>query len=144
MSVCRERKEQDSPERASLRVFPFSKARVPLRSFRPAAVSMEDLLRLRLHHPVAVDHTLFREGRINKMSVCRERKEQDSPERASRASRSGYFRPKHNFEYSRFQKLVFRYVPFALRLYRWKIYPISRGADQQNVGLSRKEGARLT
>jgi hypothetical protein len=68
------------------------------------------------------NHTLFREGRINKMSVCRERKEQDSPERASRASRSGYFRPKHNFEYSRFQKLVFRYVPFALRLYRWKIY----------------------
>lgn len=34
----------------------------------------------------------------------------------------GYFRPKHNFEYSRLQKLVFRYVPFALRLYRWKIY----------------------
>ncbi|BGP27206.1 hypothetical protein JCM10295v2_006170 [Rhodotorula toruloides] len=32
----------------------------------------------------------------------------------------GYFRPKVNFEYTSFQRFVFRYVPFALRLYRWK------------------------
>ncbi|GAA5846459.1 hypothetical protein JCM3766R1_001898 [Sporobolomyces carnicolor] len=30
----------------------------------------------------------------------------------------GYFRPKDNFEYSRFTRFVFRYVPFALKLYR--------------------------
>ncbi|BGP57894.1 hypothetical protein JCM8202v2_005543 [Rhodotorula sphaerocarpa] len=34
----------------------------------------------------------------------------------------GYFRAKHNFDYSTFQRFVFRYVPFALRLYRWKIF----------------------
>ncbi|GAA5865082.1 hypothetical protein JCM3774_002125 [Rhodotorula dairenensis] len=34
----------------------------------------------------------------------------------------GYFRPKHNFEYSRLQRFIFRYIPFALRLYRWKIF----------------------
>lgn len=34
----------------------------------------------------------------------------------------GFFRPKHNYQYSTFQRFVFRYVPFALRLYRWKIF----------------------
>ncbi|GAA6049433.1 hypothetical protein NBRC10513_005842 [Rhodotorula toruloides] len=32
----------------------------------------------------------------------------------------GYFRPKVNFSYTPFQRFIFRYVPFALRLYRWK------------------------
>ncbi|GAA6062495.1 hypothetical protein JCM10212_001868 [Sporobolomyces blumeae] len=34
----------------------------------------------------------------------------------------GYFRPKVNFEYSAWQNFVFRYVPFALRFYRWSIF----------------------
>ncbi|GAA6022059.1 hypothetical protein JCM11491_004736 [Sporobolomyces phaffii] len=35
---------------------------------------------------------------------------------------SGYFRPKENFEYSTFTKFVFKYVPFALKLYRWSTF----------------------
>ncbi|GAA5973011.1 hypothetical protein JCM11641_000362 [Rhodosporidiobolus odoratus] len=35
---------------------------------------------------------------------------------------AGYFRPKHNFEYSAVKRFVFRWVPGALRLYRWKIF----------------------
>ncbi|BGP19605.1 hypothetical protein JCM10213_000200 [Rhodosporidiobolus nylandii] len=34
----------------------------------------------------------------------------------------GYFRPKVNFQYSALQKFIFRWVPGALRLYRWKIF----------------------
>lgn len=33
----------------------------------------------------------------------------------------GYYRPKHNFEYSRLQRLLFK-VPGVLRLYRWKLF----------------------
>ncbi|GAA5943803.1 flavin-containing monooxygenase [Sporobolomyces koalae] len=34
----------------------------------------------------------------------------------------GYFRQKENFNYSRFQKFVFRWVPGALRTYRWWLF----------------------
>ncbi|GAA5990351.1 hypothetical protein JCM5350_006889 [Sporobolomyces pararoseus] len=34
----------------------------------------------------------------------------------------GYFRPKENFEYSKLTKFIFRYVPFALKIYRWSIF----------------------
>ncbi|TNY18000.1 FAD/NAD(P)-binding domain-containing protein [Rhodotorula diobovata] len=33
----------------------------------------------------------------------------------------GYYRPKHNFDYSRLQRLLFK-VPGVLRLYRWKLF----------------------
>ncbi|GAA5900840.1 flavin-containing monooxygenase [Sporobolomyces salmoneus] len=34
----------------------------------------------------------------------------------------GYFRSKDNFDYSWFKRLVFRFVPGALRLYRWWLF----------------------
>lgn len=34
----------------------------------------------------------------------------------------GYFRSKDNFEYSWWKKLVFRFVPGALRVYRWWLF----------------------
>ncbi|GAA6044216.1 hypothetical protein JCM8097_002265 [Rhodosporidiobolus ruineniae] len=34
----------------------------------------------------------------------------------------GYFRPKVNFEYSPFQKFIFKWIPGALRFYRLKIF----------------------
>lgn len=34
----------------------------------------------------------------------------------------GYFRPKENFEYSWWKRLVFRFVPGALRAYRWWLF----------------------
>lgn len=62
------------PAEAQFRVFPSSKSRVPLRSFRPAAVSMEDLLRLRLHHPVArhgdLRKRLAREALSGELTSC--------------------------------------------------------------------------
>ncbi|GAA5958421.1 hypothetical protein JCM21900_002189 [Sporobolomyces salmonicolor] len=34
----------------------------------------------------------------------------------------GYFRPKVNFEYSSFQRFIFKWLPGALRCYRWSIF----------------------
>ncbi|GAA5866141.1 hypothetical protein JCM8547_000611 [Rhodosporidiobolus lusitaniae] len=56
----------------------------------------------------------------------------------------GYFRPKINFAYSAFQRFVFRWVPFALRFYRWKIFIeydrniLSRGTGSWTTALREK------
>ncbi|GAA5826672.1 hypothetical protein JCM11251_002849 [Rhodosporidiobolus azoricus] len=57
---------------------------------------------------------------------------------------AGYFRPKVNFEYSAFQRFIFRWVPGALRFYRWKIFLeydrniLSRGTGSWTSALREK------
>ncbi|GAA5977977.1 hypothetical protein JCM5350_006287 [Sporobolomyces pararoseus] len=51
----------------------------------------------------------------------------------------GYFRPKQNFAYSWWKRFVFKYVPFALRFYRWKIF-----FDYDRNTLTRGTGAFST
>ncbi|GAA6018468.1 hypothetical protein JCM11491_007009 [Sporobolomyces phaffii] len=51
----------------------------------------------------------------------------------------GYFRPKENFAYSWWQRFVFKWVPFALRLYRAKIF-----IDFDRTTLTRGTGAVST
>ncbi|GAA6061463.1 hypothetical protein JCM10212_005666 [Sporobolomyces blumeae] len=48
----------------------------------------------------------------------------------------GYFRPKDNFDYSPLQRFVFRWVPGALRVYRWMLfYEYDRAILSRGLGL---------
>ncbi|GAA6010480.1 hypothetical protein JCM10207_001325 [Rhodosporidiobolus poonsookiae] len=61
----------------------------------------------------------------------------------------GYFRPKVNFEYSGLKRFIFRYVPFALRLYRWKLFYeydrniLSRGNGSWTSALREKAASNI-
>lgn len=47
----------------------------------------------------------------------------------------GYFRPKVNFEYSRFKRFLFRWMPLYLRFYRWKLfYEFDRNVMSRGLG----------